>query len=288
MFQQNGSHEANAGAKSKKHLGSRSVQELQSELDELFEKEERTGEKADPALILEYVTAIEKKRAEEGSQVQTHDDFETSWAHFTKHHPDLFPPTEPKTRNRGKQVGHFIEAVILAAALLVFTAAAFNWPDHIVEWGRELLRISPAPCGVMELVEPNTDGYSTLAEAAAGSGMSEAHTPTWVPARFSLNDLTIQEHPSYKVVTGVYGADKSALAIRISHYPETEDIPYFNFEKNDDNKQDEVTKGGITYYYTENFGALRVTWKDGKCLYSISGEVSREEMDRMVNSFYGG
>lgn len=90
------------------------------------------------------------------------------------------------------------------------------------------------------------------------------------------------------MATAVYVADESELAVRISQYNKASDMPDFAFEKNDDDKQDEVTKDGVTYLYTENFDTLRVTWKDGKCLYSVLGQISREDMDRMVNSFYGG
>lgn len=290
MFQQDGKRKVRSEAKSQKHLSSKSVQELKAELDEIFEKEESAGVKADPELVAEYVAAIEQMESEQNSQARSHDDFEKTWTRFTKNHPDLFPPAKTKTRSWGKQVIHIFEAAVLITVALVISAAAFNWPDHFIEWGKELLRISPAPapCGVMELVEPNTDGYSTLAEAVTGAGMNDAKTLSWIPTRFSIRDLAIQELTSHTMVTGVYTADTSELAIRVAQYNEISDMPDFAFEKNDDDKQEEVTRDDIKYLYTENYGTLRVTWKDGKCLYSILGEVSREEIDRMVNSFYGG
>lgn len=289
MFQQGGDHnQVRAEAKSKKHLSSKSVEALKSELDAIFEREEREGIKADPELVAEYVAAINDMESDKCSQAQSHDDFEKSWAHFTKNHPDLFPPEKTKSRNWGKRILHLVEAAALIATILVVTATACGWQDYIVEWGKELLRIAPPPSGVMELVEPSMDGYSTLTEAVVGEGMNEARTPAWIPARFSIKDLAIQELPTYKVATAIYMVDESELIIRITHYPNAGNIPNFNFEKNDDEKQDEVTRDGIKYYYTENYGTLRVTWKDGNCLYSILGEVSREEIDRMVNSFYGG
>lgn len=290
MFQQDGKRKVRSEAKSQKHLSSKSVQELKAELDEIFEKEESAGVKADPELVAEYVAAIEQMESEQNSQARSHDDFEKTWTRFTKNHPDLFPPAKTKTRSWGKQVIHIFEAAVLITVALVISAAAFNWPDHFVEWGKELLRISPAPppSGVMELVEPNTDGYSTLAEAMAGIGAEDVATPTWIPSRFSIKRLTIQELTSHTMVTGVYAADESEMVIRISYYSDISAMPDFAFEKNDDNKQDEDTRDGITYRYTENFDTLRVTWKDKNCLYSILGEVSRKEIDRMVNSTYGG
>lgn len=291
MFQQDGNDKVRAEAKSKEHLSSKSVQELKAELDEIFEKGESAGVKADSELIAEYIAAIEIMEDEKHSQAQSHDDFEKSWARFTKDHPDLFPTEETKpepTSRKRRHLGRYVEAAILAATILAVTAAAFNLPDHIVEWGKELLRISPPTSGVMELVEPNVDGYSTLAEAVAGADMDEADTPTWIPARYTIRDLAVQELISHTTATGVYMAGESELAIRIAQYVEPSDMPDFSFEKNDDDRQKDVTKDGITYHYTENYGVLRVTWKNGRCLYSILGEVSKEEMERMVNSFYGG
>lgn len=288
MFQQDGNNGVHAGANFKKHLSSMSVQELKSELDAIFEREESAGVKADPELIAEYIAAINEMESDKCSQAQPHDDFEKSWFHFTQNHPDLFPPMETKPQKRSIQVGRLVEVAILAATLLIVSAAAFNWPDHIVHWGKELLRISPPPSGVMELVEPNTDGYTTLDEAVAGIGLEDVVTPTWIPARFSIEDIAIQELPAYTMLTAVYMADNTELAVRITRYSDISDMPDFVFEKNDDDKQEEVKKDGITYWITENYEVLRVTWKDGNCLYSTLGEISRDEMDRMVNSFYGG
>ncbi len=284
MFQQG--DDPNTAHAEASHPGPESARALRAELDEIFAKEARTGVKADPERVAAYVAAIEDAEADQHSAAPSQEDFEKTWTHFTENHPDLFPPTKTKARKRGRRILHFVEAAALIAVVLVVTAAACGWQDYIVEWGRELLRITPAPSGVMTLAEPNTDGFSTLAEAVAD--MEDARAPTWIPARFSIKDIAIQEAPAYKVATAVYMADGSKLLVRISRYLEAEDIPYFNFEKNDDEKQTEVAKGGIVYYYTENGETFRVTWKDENCLYSISGEVTREEMDRIVNSFYGG
>lgn len=181
-------------------------------------------------------------------------------------------------------MGRLIEVAVLAAAILVITAAAFRWPDYIVQWGRELMQVTPAESGVMELAEPNTDGYTTLAQAVQGVGMTDAGVPTWIPARYSIQDIIAQELSTYKRATAVYRAGDAELAVRITYYSDMSDMPNFWFEKNDDTKQNEMTVNGITYRYTENFGVLRATWSDGNYLYSISGEVSKEEMEQMVKS----
>lgn len=286
MFQQG--DETNTAHAEASHPGPKSARALRAELDEIFAKEARTGVKADPERVAAYVAAIEDAEADQHSAAQPQEDFEKTWTHFTENHPDLFPPTKTKPRKRGRRILHFLEAAALIAVVLVVTAAACGWQDYIVEWGRDLLRITPAPSGVMALAKPNVDGYSTLAEAVAGAGMEDARTPTWIPARFSIKNLTIQELNLFTAATGVYATDGSELAIRIARYAETNDMPDLVLEKNNDDAQEKVFTNGITCLYTENFETLRVTWKDGNFLYSILGKVSNEEMDRIVNSFYGG
>lgn len=286
MFQQG--DDPNMAHAEASHPGPESARALRAELDEIFAKEARTGVKADPERVAAYVAAIEDAEADQHSAAPSQEDFEKTWTHFTENHPDLFPPTKTKPRKRGRRILHFLEAAALIAVVLVVTAAACGWQDYIVEWGRELLRITPAPSGVMALAEPNTDGYSTLAEAVAGTGMEDAHIPTWIPTRFSIQDLAIRELNLYTAVTSVYAANGSDLVIRIARYAEIGDMPDLGLEKNNDDTQEKVFTNGITYLYTENFETLRVTWKDGNFLYSILGKVSNEEMDRIVNSFYGG
>lgn len=286
MFQQGG--EANMAHAEASHPGPKSARALRAELDEIFAKEARTGVKADPERVAAYVAAIEDAEADQHSAAQPQEDFEKTWTHFTENHPDLFPPTKTKTRKWGRRILHFVEAAALIAVVLVVTAAACGWQDYFLEWGRELLRITPTPSGVMALAEPNTDGYSTLAEAVAGAGMEDARIPTWIPARFAIKDLAIQELNLYTAVTGIYVTDESDLVIRIARYTEIGDMPDLVLEKNNDDTQEKVFTNGITYLYSENFETLRITWKDGNFLYNILGKVSNEEMDRIVNSFYGG
>ena len=205
MFQQG--DDPNTAHAEASHPGPKSARALRAELDEIFAKEARTGVKADPERVAAYVAAIEDAEADQHSAAPSQEDFEKTWTHFTENHPDLFPPTKTKPRKRGRRILHFVEAAALIAVVLVVTAAACGWQDYIVEWGRELLRITPAPSGVMALAEPNTDGYSTLAEAVAGAGMEDARAPAWIPARFSntaINRFTRLKSIPTVVLLGIW------------------------------------------------------------------------------------
>lgn len=144
MFQQNGNHEVHAGANFKKHLSSMSVKELKAELDAIFEREESAGVKADPELIVEYITAIEELETDKCSQAQSYEEFEKTWSNFTKNHPDLFPPPETKPQKRSMHIGRFVEAAVLAATLLVVSVTAFNW-QIISSTGAKSYWVYPLP-----------------------------------------------------------------------------------------------------------------------------------------------
>lgn len=288
MFQQDGKPERVADANLQKHLGSKSLEELQTEINSMFEEEERTGIQADPKLVAAYAAAMEEKNHDPVTQPPG--DFGESWATFTQNHPNLFPNTKTRSRNRRMTLRRAIEITVLAAALLVFTAGAFRWPDYLIDWGREVLNFGPGelPGGVMELSEPNENGYRSLAEAAANLGPEGVKVPTWIPEGYKIETIIFQEATSYNVARAVYTVDDLQLIIRVSYYFEVVDMPDLVYEKNDDERQTVYTYDHVEHLFVENFDRVQAMWKNGHYLYSISGDVTVEDMERMVQSIYGG
>lgn len=289
MFQQGDRSGNGADANFKKHLGSQSIEELKKDLDKLFEEEERVGIQADPEIVAAYYAAIEER--EHNEQTQVPGNFERSWAIFTQNHPDLFPKPKERSRNRGMYVRRVIEVTVLLAAVLVLSAAAFHWPDYVMTWGKELLHISPVemPSGVMELSEPNEDGYSTLAEAAADLGPDEVNVPTWVPEAYTIRTISVQRLESYNVAMAVYATDTMEIVTRVFYYFDQADMPDWGYEDNGEKEKGTRYKyGDQEYTIVANFDRTQAMWKAGNCLYSISGKISVKEMERMVNSTCGG
>lgn len=284
MFQQNGKPGANANFK--KHLRSKSEDELKAELDAIFEKEEKTGIKIEPSLVTEYLSAIEEKEHND-QKTQPPGNFEESWAIFTKNHPDLFPKEKQSPQNRGTQARRFLEVVVLAAAILALSATAFDWPDYVVNWGKGLLHISPVISGTMELPEPNVDGYISLEAAVADICGEDVEIPRWIPERFAIKTLAVQTTIHLSIITAIYESADSDLMIRISYYENLSEVPNLSFEE-DENSQTTYKTNQIEHFIVNNFDRLQALWKKKNCLYSISGDVSMEEMERMVNSIYGG
>jgi len=286
MFQQYGKEADHAGyANLKEHLKGMTADELRAELDALFEEEARSGEEAEPELVEIYLDALDAACEDE----PVPGDMEKSWNTFKANNPDLFPKAEGKPRKNGFSFRRFFEAAVLVAALLVLSAAAFQWPDYVVSWGREILSIGPPESGNMVLEEVDENGYASLAEAVESIGVTDLPLPSWIPPSFSIRSINTQNVFTYVKITAVYSKeDNTSIAIRVSYYPDSKDMPNLSFEKNDDGRHEIDAKDGIEFFFTENYGSAQVGWINGNCLCSISGEISKEELKEIVNSIDGG
>ena len=228
----------------------------------------------------------------QNEETQTPGSFQESWATFTKNHPDLFPKEERKPRTRRLPLRHVVEAAVLLAILLALavSASGVDWPDYIIMLGKEILQIAPSELesGVMELAEPNENGYTSLENAVADLGTTQnVRIIDWVPARFSIQSVAVREYSIYTMASARLTSGESELILRISYYSDQEEMPDLACE-DDDEKRKIYPFNGVEHVFTENFDRFQAAWKDGNLLYSISGAVTQEEMERMVNSTYGG
>lgn len=288
MLQQDGKSrvEADTRANLEEHLNAKTVEELKKELDMMFEREESEGIEADPKVVLEYYEAIEKKG--QNKQTQYPGSFEESWATFTKNHPDLFPKEERKPRAPRFQLRHIIEAAVLAAILLAVSAAATDWPDYFVTWGKGILNIEPA-MGVMELSEPSVDGYISLEEAVidiCGEGTS---VPKWIPEKCIIKSIIVQRILDRTMITAIYESEEQQIAVRVTYYQDKAELSNIALEETEEDENATIySKNGIDHLFISNFDRLHAVWKNGNCLYNISGVTSVGDLERMVNSSYGG
>lgn len=319
MFQHDGRQSGNGCsdyANLKKHLRGKTIEELWDELDALHEKEVQTGIDADPHIVQEYITAIE----EASQEPEDPDDFDQAWERFTASHPDLFPVDEPtpveapviaevptaiekpvaskapahakpakatKKARRCPPIGRLLLAATLAGVLITGTAVAYQWPDYIITWGKEILGIAPATSGSMVLSEPTEEGFTTIEDALEYIGASDATTPTWIPERYAIQRVSVQETSEYSMAVAVFASSDSNLIIRVSNYIDLEDLPDFDIEKDNGENRREYKYEAESYFWVENTDTLQVTWKKGTCLYSFAGDISEQEMKSMIKSIYG-
>ena len=290
MFQQS-SGEPSADANLKEHLKGKTIEELRRELDVIFEQEEATGHEVDPSIPAAYFEAMQAIEPEEPETA----DFECSWKKFKNKHGELFQQRLPKHDKEKKhhkriRVSRILEVAILAAAVLVLSAAAFRWPDYIITWGNELLRVTPTNSGQLEMDAPSGAGYRSLQEALDDMKIQEVCAPTWIPSNYSLSDIVVSATDVLQSVVASYQDDLgNEILVRISHYRDKNDMPDLSVEIDRDSiNVDSFNKSHIKYQYTQNYGISRLTWVEGQCLNSTIGPITKDEITKIADSMYGG
>ena len=298
MFQQNGDHETCAGAKFKEHLSSMSIEELKAELNTIFEREESAGVKADPELVAEYLSAIEKMQPQKCSQAQSHD-FEKSWALFTKSHPELFPPEEEKSTAPRRD--HHVPAhslthrlwrsaiAVASAAVLLFAlmigaqAAGLDVFGTLARWTDSTFHYVTAPRERDDSISLENSSYGTIdVQRILGE-----YTPTKLPDGAEATASSLRED-KFGIATQVSFSlpDDRKFFIRVEQYPEREDIDLKTFES-DTNLQEKYPSHSRLYYIFSNEDYFTATWSDGTTMVNILGDLSEAELKTIIDSIGG-
>ena len=126
-----------------------------------------------------------------------------------------------------------------------------------------------------------------MADALQAYGISEPITPNWYPLEFSLTD--IKAMPSSEVIKfqANYETDNRFYAITIRQYSSIEDTDSGTFEK-DNSSVIVYERNGINHYLMTNNGQIRAVWINQSIMCSISGDLSEDELKRMIDSIYEG
>lgn len=294
MNEQNGDRrEFNATAEYaqlKRRLRGLTREEILEELSEKFEEEEITGEPVDPRLVLAYTDILDELHTEEPGDNRR---IELTWTGFKRNHPELFSEKAPRTaqphrRPRSAQIARVLEVAVIAAALLIVTATAFRWPDYLVAWGREAFSFGPirTESGVMEMETLNASDYLSLGDAVRAYSL-ERVAPTWIPREFALANVRIQEFGSVTNIIALYsGNDADDIVVRISSYEDEADMPDMNMEKDQQQSREIYIVDGISHEISQNYDRSQVIWKNGRCICSITGNITETQLKEMVNSIY--
>lgn len=93
----------------------------------------------------------------------------------------------------------------------------------------------------------------------------------------------------YVVITARYKGDELQLMMRVTFYRDEAELLNISLEEIENDETSTVyKKNNIDHLFINNFDRLQAVWKGKNCLYNISGDISIEDMERMVNSSYGG
>lgn len=220
--------------------------------------------------------------------------------------PGMAPPPPPAPEGavrprRGRNVRWLARAALAAAAIAVLllattvTASAFGYDlwGVIAEWSREAFTFTandrtggsgPDAHQAGASADPGEAEYSSLQDALDSYGISTPLAPAWIPERFELDSVTVGETSALIAFTAYYVNGDQTLLVDITMY-KSGSHGFGQWQKDEDDPSTYVV-GGVTHYLMTNMGREKAVWLTGNYECGISGDITHEELLRMLDSIY--
>ena len=258
------------------------------ELEEILRADAMGPERDDSDVdeILYAMEVLAKKRRQNGIAGKTALE---AYQEFQQH---CLPVVEEESNPKRKSsiIPFRRIAVVAASLVLIFTlttsANAFgleNIWNAVVNWAQETFSFSTG----VDIDEPNATNqleYASLQDMLAVHGRNPNIVPLWIPDGFFLSDLRFAENPIQETYLAVFTKDNSILKICIRSYlgGEPEKIE----QSADWNEVYSVS--GIDYYLFSNNNQQRAAWLTDTYECNISGDLSIDEIKKMIDSIEKG
>ncbi len=216
------------------------------------------------------------------------------WAALTKHE---------KRRTSSRKLSHIVRiaAVVLVGAialsgLTVGAAYAFNWElilrvfQPVAETlGLDLNSTSRdadiyRDAGQMV----NDDGINYQTELAPAVLWGYPVKLVWVPKGYEFEYWFVFEGTDMRFMTSQYKNDVGKeLLFKTTVFSNEDTVGIFSLEKNTMTGEVYVIAGHEVVLMTNN-NVTNATWSDGYAFYELKGKVSKEDVEQIVMSLYGG
>ena len=252
------------------------------ELEEILRKDSLApdGQEADGELLL-YVMGVlaHRKRHSENPGKTAQQAYESFKEHYL-----------PKQNAARKPCCRWIAAAAVLAVLIAvpFTARALTWDElwsAVATWAKNTF--SFAGQEQTDPTEPSGQDdrpYRSLQELLAETNSDTDIVPTWIPDRYSLADIEMDETPMQRNYVAIYANGEQRLKFTVKSYIATDPE---KIEINED-LIEVYTVNNIDFYIFSNFERLRVIWLDGSYECNIVGDVTIDEIKLMIDSIAKG
>lgn len=193
---------------------------------------------------------------------------------------------------------HFSRRLIQVAAIIVVmlfsmvTAQAFGFDifGAIAKWTSSTFHFSDdsvqyATFGDYPIAEGEQKEYDSLQAALDDFGVVGKVAPTWVPERFELQAVVADiKHLGFCIREDYATPDGGYLSVTIRNY--------------DSAKQSQIEKdvesatiyesGGLEHYLVSDKSFEKAVWINGQLEVRIIGNVTHQELEKMIDSIYRG
>lgn len=182
----------------------------------------------------------------------------------------------------GKRSQKLMRTALIAAAVVILMAAVtvaasamgFNLWGWVPKWSDEDVRF---------VSEDTEKPYvEHIPDVLASMGITEPLYPTWLPDDFTRTESQIFEEPFFlhekfegndrRLIISIYTADDFSVQV----YQKEPDPPV------------EYLAGNTIHYILVNTNNIQAIWSTENYAVQIAGDISYEEMQKIIDSVYGG
>lgn len=265
-------------------------------------------DEVDAVISLEHPNEEDMKRMEqclcllqERAPVMENYDEGKEWEELMQKYPSLLQTEaeeQPKRRvRRGREavasrhrrtvhVLRFIEATVIMMFFLVITANALghNPVQAFFSWADGIVQMYNNPSGIMELPKDSISEYRSLSQALIENGLDSSGCPTWIPRDYTVFSVEAVGAGGIDKYSAIYRSERGEILIRIIDLKQS----YWSTTEERDDNGYTVIKDGIEYYIVTNQEQCKAAWSIGTCAYHINGQITEEEINRIIDSIKQG
>ena len=133
----------------------------------------------------------------------------------------------------------------------------------------------------------NVPEYSALREALASLGIDENLAPTWFPDGFEAGNLDISSSPFSDIVNFSASSENgTTFSLDIIRYTSADYLSGTQFEKDAENVE-QYSNNQQTFYILSNVDTITAAWSDGLLVEQITGNISDENIKKIIDSIGG-
>lgn len=258
------------------------------------------GQEPDISNIMAITEVICKRDSEASNE---HVDIDIAWQEFQKNHAlnqdagiehDPSPHYSasiaefPKTNKRPFHLRRLASATLVSALLvgiLVTSASGVNLFALLARWSTETFYFATSKEQEGVAVQPTSDDPMYNLRETVATYTDLPAVPTWCPQGTVEQRIQVSEQEDRVKIRASFQSAGKELGLSITVYNEIPDAYDGTYEK-DDTPVIEYISGGVTHYIISNLDNKTVVWTHANLECSISGEISTEELQQMVDSLY--
>lgn len=260
------------------------------ELEEILrlDAEMTEGQESDTEKLL-YIMGVLTERRKKNDR--TGNTAQEAYELFTQHYMPETENTNPvsvkKNQPKNRQLC-LVRSLAATAAVLVIliagsvTARAFGidvW-KAVIQWTQETFHFGEWGHSNQKDRLP----YASLQEALEKGNTPAWLAPTWIPEEFKLIDITTTQTPMQKKYRAKYEKGEQTLIITVQDYLDGKPI----YVEQSEGLIEKYEVDGITYYLFSDINVVKAVWINGSYECNIMGNVTIDDLKKMIDSIEKG